>query len=437
MGGPPFVRLQQMRRSNPAAVAHYQQVFRTARSGQFDLYMLFMERAIDLLAPDGWLGFSVSNTFLRSETGRALRRLISQRCQVHDVIEFEDPKIYPDAVIQICLVLLQKTGARQDGRHVWIRGEVQLGQKLAALASATEHTSVEMRALAPEVLRSDRWVFQSAEETDLLTRIEALGEPLNGLAVHVGQGIVTGADDVFLLRKLQEEKDDKTLVEQRETGRRFWIETAILRPIIRNRDICGYAKPSPSTLCLVPYDQVRRILNEETLQREFPHAHRYLLSSKGLLATARRKRLEAWYAFTSVAGFRFSGHARVIGGLITSGGDMTILDIAGILCHSGVLVLAITKLLIDPYYLLGVCNSSVFWTLVQHQMPTMGVGRHTLRLERLRRFPLVVPDLRNQALIEKITTEARKLVHEVLLVSERAALKANIDCLMRQLYRLE
>jgi hypothetical protein len=366
LGGPPFVRLQQMRRSRSAVVARYQQQFRTARSGQFDLFMLFIERAIDLLAVNGWLGFSVSNTFLRSETGRALRRLIAEKCQVHDIIEFEDPKIYPDAVIQIALVLFQKTCARQDGRQVWIRGKGELPQKLAALASASSHVSVETRPLAPDVFRSDRWFFQSVEEMGLLKRIEALGKPLDGLAVHVGQGIVTGADVIFLLQNLQETQDGKTLVAERETGRRLWIESAVLRPIVRNRDIRGYTKPAPSTLCLVPYDQAGRILSEEALKRQFPDAHRYLMSCRSLLATTCRKRLEAWYAFTAVAGFRFSGQARVIGGLITAGGDMTILDDAGILCHSGVLVMATNKLLIDPYYLLGVCNSSVFWTFVQY-----------------------------------------------------------------------
>ncbi len=437
LGGPPFVRLQQMRRSNPAAVARYKQEFLTARSGQFDLYILFMERAIDILAANGWLGFSVSNTFLRSETGRALRRLIVEKCQVHDIIEFEDPKIYPDAVIQIALVLLQKTWVRQDGRHVWIRGKGDLPQKLAALASASAHASVEIRPLAPGALRTDRWFFQSAEETVLLTRIKTIGEPLDDLAVHVGQGIVTGADDIFLLHNLQRKKDSRMLVEQRETSRRFWIESALLRPIIRNRDIRGYAKPSPSTLCLVPYNRAGQLLNEGTLEREFPQAHQYLLSCQDRLATASRKRLEAWYAFPSIAGFRFSGHAKVIGGLITSGGDMTILDDPGFLCHSGVLVMAANKLLIDPYYLLGVCNSSVFWAFVQHQMPTMGVGRHAFRLERVRQFPLVVPDKQNQSIVQQLATGAQKLVHDPSLSLDRAAIKADIDRMVRELYEIE
>lgn len=436
LGGPPFVRLQQMLHSSPATVARYKRDFRTAQSGQFDLYILFIEKAIDLLASNGWLAFSVSNTFLRSETGRVLRRLIAEQCQVHDIIEFEDPKIYPDAVIQIALVLLQKAPQTAAARHIWIRGKGQLSQKLSALSSATPHVSVETRPLAPETLRCDRWLFQSAEETDLLTKIQTIGKPLSDLAIHIGQGVVTGADDVFLLGSLQQEKNGKLLVEQRETGRRLWIESTLLRPIIRNRDIRGYAPLTPSTLCLVPYDSSGRILNEPVLRAEFPQAHEYLLSCKDSLISRRRQQLEGWYAFSSIAAFRFPGRTKVIGGLITSGGDMTVHSDPTVLCHSGVLVMTPNALIIDPYYLLGVCNSNVFWTFVQHRMPTMGIGRHTLRLDRMRRFPLVEPDAQNEALVQNIAAEARRLLANSCSTAERSAIKTDIDRMVRDIYKI-
>jgi hypothetical protein len=224
-------------------------------------------------------------------------------------------------------------------------------------------------------------------------------------------------------------------VEQRETGRRLWIESGLLRPIIRNRDIRGYAQPTPATLALVPYDAAGRILNEHVLRAEFPQAHQYLLSSKELLV-ARRQQPGEWYAFSSVAAFRFAVRTKVIGGLITSGGDMTIHSNSNVLCHSGVLVMTPNALIIDPYYLLGVCNSNVFWAFVQHRMPTMGIGRHTLRLERVRQFPLVEPDVQNQSFVDSIATAARRLVSDSRLPAEIAAIKAGIERTVRELYKL-
>jgi len=432
LGGPPFVRLQQMLHSDPAAVERYKREFRTAQSGQFDLYILFIEKAIDLLAPNGFLAFSVSNTFLRSETGRVLRQLIGEQCQVHDIIEFEDPKIYPDAIIQIALVVLQKSVARSVGRHVWIRGKGLLREKLGALATHSANAQVETRLLSPQSVRSDRWFFQSTEETHVLTRLQAVGKPLSRIPIHIGQGIVTGADDVFLVRKFKEGRDGAILVEQRKTGWHFWIEAPMLRPIIRNRDIHGYTVPSLSTFCVLPYDAWGKLLNEETLQRDFPRTYQYLLANKHRLTTGIRKRLDVWYGFSSASALRLTARTKIIGGLITSGGDMTIVPGTD-LCHSGVLSMAPDAAVIDPYYLLGVCNSTIFWTIAQQKMPTMGIGRHAIRLERLRQFPLVVPCQENQGLVQAIASAAQSLVVDPVPL-RRKEIIAEIDRMVRELY---
>jgi hypothetical protein len=46
VGGPPFVRLQELHRSQRQQIATYKRLFRSARRGQFDLYMLFIEQAL-------------------------------------------------------------------------------------------------------------------------------------------------------------------------------------------------------------------------------------------------------------------------------------------------------------------------------------------------------------------------------------------------------
>ncbi len=436
LGGPPFIRLQQLRRSAPAAIAHYRRQFLTARSGQFDLYMLFMERAIGRLKEQGWLAFSVSSTFLRTDSGRSLRRLIGETCHVHEIIEFEDRKIYPDAVTQIALVLLQKTTERSPSRHVWVRGPGRLREKLAVLASetATANPQIEVRPLAADVCRQEQWSFQSAGETELLARLESIGTPLGDLPIFIGQGVVTGADEVFLLRTVAQGGAGEVLVEQRETGRQFLIESAMLRSIVRNRDIRGYNQPSPPTLCLVPYDASGRILPEPVLGGDYPRTYHYLLSCRERLEARRLSGQGPWYAFRTGRPLRFSQQPQVIGGLVTSGGDFTVKSDPVCLCHSGVLVMVPNKLLIDPDYLLGVCNSAVFWAFVRHRMPTMGEGRHTLRLERLRKFPLDVFDTKHEPLRRQIATLARRLLTDPLTKPERSALKAEIDTVVCELY---
>jgi hypothetical protein len=312
---------------------------------------------------------------------------------------------------------------------VWVRGSGQLREKLAALASGmnSANLQIEARPLAADACRHEQWSFQSASEAELLARLLSVGTPLGDLPVYIGQGVVTGADEVFLLRAVTRESAGEVLVEQRETGRQFLIESAMPRPIVRNRDVRGYTPPAPPTLCLVPYDASGRVLPESALRSDYPRTYHYLLSCRDRFEARRRGGPVPWYAFRAGNPYRFSQRPQVLSGLVTSGGDFTIKTDPTCLCHSGVLVLVPNKLLIDPFYLLGVCNSAVLWAFVRQRMPTMGEGRHTLRLERLREIRLDVFDPEHEPLREQIAALARRLLTDPLTKPERSALKADID----------
>ena len=122
LGGPPFVRFSEMKRSQPREVARYQREFKSAQFGLFDLYMLILEKSIRMLSESGELGYSVSNTFMRSESGKAIRRIINKETHIRELIEFEDKAIYPGAATQIVLLRLCK-GEPDATRYVHIDGK--------------------------------------------------------------------------------------------------------------------------------------------------------------------------------------------------------------------------------------------------------------------------------------------------------------------------
>ena len=253
-GAPPFVRLEQLHKAHAGRVAHYRRRFKSARSGQFDLYMLFVERSLEFLVNGGLLGFSVSGSFLRGSSGRALRRLIAGRCQTIDIIEFEDQRIYPDARAHICLLSAQTVAPRTRSRHALVKGEGNLRFKLGRLCSrkAGSSDSLKVRDLPSDSCASGSWQFGSAREAELLSRMEAMGTPLEELSVNIRLGVSTGADDVFILRPTSRARSGKIEVEQRGSREKLLLEAAVARPILRGRHVSGYAKPVPASVCLFP-----------------------------------------------------------------------------------------------------------------------------------------------------------------------------------------
>ena len=131
IGSPPFVRVQEIYKATPELANDYRRRFITARTGQFDLYMIFIEKSVRLLVDEGCLGMSISSSFLRSQSGRNLRKLIADTCNVSEIIEFEDSSLYPNAKIPITLLLLRKTSDKSITRHIYVKGKGGLRRRLS------------------------------------------------------------------------------------------------------------------------------------------------------------------------------------------------------------------------------------------------------------------------------------------------------------------
>ena len=88
---------------------------------------------------------------------------------------------------------------------------------------------------------------------------------------------------------------------------------------------------------------------------------------------------------------------------------------------------------VNPYFLLGLLNSSVFWRYAQFRTPTMGLGRHVYRLSALRDFPVPVIAGANTDIAEKIAHVAAEIATATCR-SEAESRRQQIDQLVQTLY---
>ena len=389
LGGPPFVRYSQLKKDCPQQVEEWRNRFVTARTGQFDLFMPFFEQAVRRLKPGGRLGWSIANTFLRSKFGGSLREFLGKACTMQELVEFENPKVYADAVTQIVLVQLKKAIMEERCRHVWVRGKPDLRVALAAVAGEQSNDGIELQVrLLPETAcRGREWRLN--EESVQSLAPSPTGRTLKELGIRITQGLVTRADPVFLLRVVHAGLSDFTRVQDRE-GKQYLIESALLKPAVRSREIRGYTEPRSRSHILLPYDLNGQLLREQELKSKFPAAYGYLSKRKGQIPTAG-KGSRPFYAFRNDALLRLPPGPRILAGMVTSGADAT-LDSTGIIFPpAGVLIFSSFPTEFDPLYLLAVINSPVFWSFVRGTMPTMGEGRYVLRRGPLADFRVAVP----------------------------------------------
>jgi hypothetical protein len=387
IGGPPFVRLEALYRGQRDQLRYYRRRFLSAQRGQFDLYMLFIEHALDMLKPGGLLAFSLSNSFLRSEGGRRIRGYIAANAVVEEVLEFDDPRTYSDAATQIALLRLRKTKGFFGGRYVFIRGQGRLRQKLDHLASDHPHSDITILSLNGGETASSCWSMIDRKDQRWLESIQKIGVPL-GRMMTVECGLSTGIDKILLLKKVGKTSTGIILAQCRGKQRRVRFEAAAMRTVIRGHQLSKYDQNNLPNVCPFPFDNHGTPLSEAVYKETFPLTYHYSLLHRETLSRRTLAKGCPWYStFLRLPG-KIAGGGRLMSAKITSGNGFKLINDPKLVAHCSVVVLTPHDNMVDLHYLLGILNSNVFARYVSLTMPRINAGRFSLRLSSLRRFPV-------------------------------------------------
>ena len=149
---------------------------------------------------------------------------------------------------------------------------------------------------------------------------------LSSSSCGIGQGLNTGADDVFLMREVGRTFKRVVFGRSRVDGKTYRLEGDVTRTIIRGRHIKGYQIPESRDLCIFPYDSAGRVLPEDDLKTNFPHAYQYLTHCRPRLAERPMKDGVPWYATSrDVSGLSRSS-PRLVSSKISSPVGFTLID---------------------------------------------------------------------------------------------------------------
>jgi hypothetical protein len=98
IGNPPYIRIQTMKEWAPTEVELYKKLYKSASSGNYDIYVVFVEKALSLLNRTGRMGFILPHKFFNAQYGEALREIISKGKHLSHVVHFGDKQIFKGAI---------------------------------------------------------------------------------------------------------------------------------------------------------------------------------------------------------------------------------------------------------------------------------------------------------------------------------------------------
>lgn len=104
IGNPPYIRNTELSQKDKQ---FYETKYTTAFE-QYDIYILFFERALELLKQSGYLGFITSNKFLASNYGKILRKKFLDNFKIISFVDLSTLPVFKDASTYPVITILQK-----------------------------------------------------------------------------------------------------------------------------------------------------------------------------------------------------------------------------------------------------------------------------------------------------------------------------------------
>lgn len=290
IGNPPYIRIQALKEWAPIEVEYYKKAYQSASKGNYDIYVVFVERGLSLLNNYGQLGFILPHKFFNAQYGEPLRALLSEHKNLSAIVHFGDKQIFEQATTYTCLLFLDKAGSDQCR-------VVKVDDLLAwrNTGEAPEGT------ISAEGITGDEWNFSLGDGSELFAKLANLPTKLGDIA-RIFQGLVIGADKVFVLEEVHQFDEGHIKVKD-QSGRDWILEREILKPFINKVTVSTYGKPVPHHWLLYPYyltkDKRAELIAVEKISSDYPATWSYLQSKESLLRDREGGKWNhaQWYAF--------------------------------------------------------------------------------------------------------------------------------------------
>ena len=439
IGNPPYVRIQTLQETSPEQVAYLKQRYRAASSGNYDVYVVFVEKGLSLLNERGRLGFILPSKFFATDYGENLRRLITERKALSAVVDFGYSQVFDTATTYTCLLFL--SGAPSP---LVAYGKLENPRELAVGAVAFEQ--IDSKAFS-----SQPWSFASGTEKRIANKLVINSLPLGELPARIGRGSSSGADDIFMLRQ------EGCQLLTRE-GQPVEIEAEILRiPIYATDFGCYRFEPKSHEVIIFPYTVAAHgyeLKAESEMKQRFPKAYEYLISRKKQLEA--RKQYKMWYGFSAPRNLDVHDTAQMLVPLLANTGLYCRLpgnaaDFC-LMASGGFSITIDPSSQLSPNYVLGLLNSTLlFWRLRKISNIFRG-GWITCTKQYVETLPIRTINFSDPAdvarhdqmvaLVERMLELHRQLAAaktptaKELLGRQIAATDQQIDCLVYALYGL-
>ncbi|GAA8464640.1 class I SAM-dependent DNA methyltransferase [Helicobacter pylori] len=224
IGNPPYIRQEQIKDLKPLLEKQYQDFYNSTA----DIYTYFFALAYHLLKEKGFSALITSNKYARTKYGAKLRELLLKKTTLVSYMELNALKVFESATVDTSIMnFIKQTPPKESGFNYY---EPTPNDK-------DDLKSTPFLPMRQNALSTESFIFANTTLLDLRGKMESVGTPLKDWDIQIYRGILTGANEAFIIPT---EKREEILNACKTQEERKCTE-ALIKPILRGKDIKRYS----------------------------------------------------------------------------------------------------------------------------------------------------------------------------------------------------
>ncbi|MDP2090665.1 MAG: N-6 DNA methylase [Candidatus Gracilibacteria bacterium] len=391
VGNPPYLRIQGLQAFHNEDVKYFENNYISA-TGNYDIYVLFIEKSNILLNKSGKLGFILPHKFLNSDFGSGIRKVLSENKSVEKVISFGHNLIFENVSTYTCLLFLNKT-LNNEFEYVefgdFKSNSLEITQHLFSLKKE-DFSIIDYNNLSEKV-----WTLTDDKSSKIIEKINKMPLKVGDVFEKIFQGIATSGDKVYLIKGKQEGNFIKGFSEQLKKV--VEIELGLLKPFLKGENVKKYSYLINEYFVIFPYllENGKAIsMDEEYIRFNFPKGYEYLKENENFLRGRESGKMnkEGWFLYIYPKSLAIFEQDKISTPDISLGTNMSYNNY---LYHGTTIYSFIKKQEIqeDYKYWLTILNSSVMWFFLKNTGNILRGGYFRFKTNYL--LPFGLPKLDN------------------------------------------
>ncbi|NGP55589.1 class I SAM-dependent DNA methyltransferase [Helicobacter pylori] len=424
IGNPPYIRQEHIKDLKPLLQKQYQDFYNSTA----DIYTYFFALAFHLLKEKGFNAFITSNKYARAKYGAKLRGLLLKKTTIVSYMELNALKVFENATVDTSIIHFIKQPPLKESVFNYYEPTPNDKNDLKSTPSFL---------MKQNALSTESFIFANATLLDLRDKIESVGTPLKDWGIQIYRGILTGANEAFIIptEKRDEilkncddaQKDERGMSERERTKE-------LIKPILRGKDIKRYSYEWAHLWVINTHNGYTSALKSKIppIDIEKYSAIKAHLDSHYDAIVTRSDQGDTPYHLRNCAYLEDFEKEKIVWAEMTDE-PRFIYDNKGFYTNQTCYFIAR-----DDKYLFAILNSKVIYFFMRQMASNLGEGAFRWIKQFIERLPIPQITEKNQELADKITDYAKQILQAKAKdpKANTQGLEKEIDALVYQLYNL-